>query len=175
MKLCLVLVLCVVARTASADDTVEHDKSVATFMSASVTGAGALAAALGAAHDMPTLELGGLALVAFGPSAGHVSADETPHAIAMFGLRGAALVGLAYGLRDIKDPPLCGADQTCTPFEDHSTRGKLLVVAAGTTFLASAIYDFYDGRRAAERRSAHVLVAPAPMHDGAGVTVIGRF
>jgi hypothetical protein len=113
-----------------------------------------------------TLALGGVGLMAAGPSLGHVYAGEHGHALRMTALRVGGLVALGAGVSFA----MCESETDVTCPGDGPI---LLLLGAGVgTYVGATLYDFYDAHRAARRsntraRSA-LTVAPSAVSSVAG-------
>ncbi len=136
--------------------------SVATGLSLGVTAAGIgimfastqVAVRDGNETNQDLVALAGAAVVMVGPSAGHIYAGETEHAVIASLVRGggmAMLVGAAISKHCILGPSWCQED----------SRDQLLDavgVVGGVAFLGATIYDLYDAHRAVDREAGHGLV-----------------
>jgi hypothetical protein len=148
-------------------------EGTATMLSLGTTAAGlALLAAAGKQENGGggTATLGLLALL-IGPSAGHIYAGETGHAVGMSLLRGAALVAFVAGV--LKQTMVYGAD--CIDCSDYhgsdSDNGATLMWVGGLSFIAATVYDIIDSPRAARRRNAKersYMVQPMFVQSPAG-------
>ncbi len=129
-------------------------EGTATMLSLGTTAAGfALLAAAGGQRDGGA-EMGTLGVVALlvGPSAGHLYAGETGHAVGMSLVRGGAAIAFIAGV--IKATTVYGADciDWCEPSRD-SDNGATLMWVGGISFVAATVYDIIDAPRAARRRN----------------------
>jgi len=131
-------------------------EGTATMLSLGTTAAGfALIAAAGnqgerGGGEMATI---GLLSLIIGPSAGHIYAGETSHAVGMSLLRGGAFVAFVVGV--IKATTVTSADcvEVCSS-RDSGDNGATLMWVGGLTFVAATVYDIIDAPRAARRRNA---------------------
>lgn len=172
------LVVLLVPTLAAAEPAPDKREWAATGIAVAATAVGIGVTKLGVDHHARGVELAGYAMIAFGPSAGHVYADETVHAVAGFALRGTAILALSIGIDEMtprEEAAICAVGQPCgTGLENHQTRGKLLALAGGATLVAATLYDLYDAHRAVVRERP-VQIVPVPTQGGAGVAITGQF
>lgn len=125
--------------------------------------------------------LGVLALM-IGPSAGHIYAGETGHAVGMSLVRGGAAIAFVAGIVKATTA-YSGSDciDWCEGSRD-SDNGATLMWVGGLTFVAATVYDIIDAPRAAHRRNLKERqYSVAPMIVGSatsrtpGIGFAGKF
>jgi len=130
-------------------------EGTATMLSLGTTAAGfALLAAGGKSGGDGTMTLGLLTLL-IGPSAGHIYAGETGHAVGMSLVRGAGLIAFVAGV--VKATMVYGASDCfdCDHYDSgNRDNAATLMWVGGLSFVAATLYDIIDAPRAARRRNA---------------------
>ncbi len=144
--------------------------AMAVALSLGVTGAGF--AALAMTDDMnnsdasSALAVAGVTLIVGGPSAGHIYAGESHHALATTALRAAGLgVGAVAAVSMID---FCWDE---CPEEDHTGAGIALALGLGV-YAGATLYDFIDAAgaaRRANRRASSVRLAPTALASQRGI------
>ncbi|MBA2538873.1 MAG: hypothetical protein H0V17_04495 [Deltaproteobacteria bacterium] len=129
-------------------------EGTATMLALGTTAAGFVLMAAGGQSGGDGAITMGLLTLLVGPSAGHIYAGESGHAVGMTLVRGAALVAFVAGV--IKSTMVYGID--CVDCEssnsgDRDNAGTLMWVG-GLSFIAASVYDIIDAPRAARRRNA---------------------
>ena len=121
-------------------------------------------------HSGAIATLGGVAVLV-GPSAGHIYAGESGHAVGMTLLRAAGAATFFYGL--INDTIVADGPNE---YSQHPSARPLMVLGAAA-FVGGTLYDMFDAHRAARRANAETGLVVAPMVGArtAGVAVTGRF
>lgn len=104
-------------------------------------------------RDTPPLATAGLVTMIVGPSAGHVYAGESKHALGMSALRLGGLVVFGLGALSVANDAGECFETNCSS-QRRVTGGHVAMAAGGLIVLGSAIYDIYDAGRAAERTNA---------------------
>lgn len=160
-------------------------EGTATMLSLGTTAAGFALLASAANQDngggMGTL--GVLALL-IGPSAGHIYAGETGHAVGMSLVRGGAAIAFLAGV--IKATTVYATDSgDCIDWcnSGDSDNGATLMWVGGLTFVAATVYDIIDAPRAARRRNAKerqfavqpMFVGTAANSKTPGIGFAGKF
>ncbi len=134
---------------------------------------------------MPVLFYSGQVVAAFGPSAGHVYAGETKHALVFSGIRAGALLAANVGV---------GLLASCVPSEaigggsddtsDCEGDGGGYLLLGGLAVAAGfGLYDWYDSGRAAHRynrqRATNLQATISPLIDSRrgsyGLAIGGAF
>jgi hypothetical protein len=115
-----------------------------------------------------------------GPSAGHLYAGETSHAVKMSALRIGALATFLLGLV----PVISANDSRCgdcgpQPSNDNLLP-KLALAAGGVGLVVATLYDLADAPRAARRanlRAFQLVPTAVPTSTGMapGAVLAGRF
>jgi hypothetical protein len=162
-------VLAVSAATAHAD-TPSPGTALAWSIGGTLAGVGVTAAAV--PLDSPEAFVGGEALLAFGPSAGHFYAGETGHGLIVSGLRAGSIVLFDYGLGSSLGCAIDRSENTCGDREAIAA----LVGLGGVVGLTA--YDLIDAPRAARREAARaggVTIAPMIDRHATGLALVGRF
>jgi hypothetical protein len=131
-------------------------EGTATMLSVGTTAAGfALIAAAGKQQDgggaMGTV--GVLALL-IGPSAGHIYAGETGHAVGMTLVRGGAAIAFLAGVLKATMVYSTSDCFDCGHASGDRDDGVTLMWVGGLSFVAATVYDIIDAPRAAKRRNA---------------------
>ena len=93
------------------------------------------------------------ALIFGGPSAGHIYAGETGHALAMSGLRVAGATAFIYGILSatVVADDIC-PQQGCSSSHQHEDQNAGVIATLGAlTFVGATIYDIADAHNAARR------------------------
>lgn len=130
-------------------------EGTATMLSLGTTAAGfALLAAAGKQENGGggTGTLGVLALM-IGPSAGHIYAGETGHAVGMSLVRGGAALAFIAGVIQATTVYAVDCVNPCTGYTDNHDNGATLMWVGGISFVAATVYDLIDAPRAARRRN----------------------
>jgi hypothetical protein len=170
----------------------QKSEGVATALAIGATTAGFMMIGSGASRGGDGMITAGLITMVIGPSAGHIYAGETGHAVKMSLLRGAGFVTFMAGaikattVHDVAPAEPCV--DCVQPQPQHSSNNRdnagTLMWIGGLTFVAASVYDMLDASRAARRtniKNAHMLtVVPsyAQTQSGAvapGVALTGRF
>lgn len=98
--------------------------------------------------------LGAIALLV-GPSAGHIYAGETGHAVGMTLVRVGALTAFIAGVFQATTVYAADCLDPCTGYTgDDRDNGATLMWVGGISFVAATVYDIIDAPRAARRRNA---------------------
>ena len=130
-------------------------EGTATMLSLGTPAAGfALIAASGSEDDSAGMATLGVIALLVGPSAGHIYAGETGHAVGMTLVRGAAALALLAGV--IKATTVYAVDCVdCSGSHyDDGDDGSTLMWVGGISLVAATVYDIIDAPRAARRRNA---------------------
>ena len=154
----------------------EKSEAAATGLAIGVTAAGYALAFSGVANRANSSALGGAIGAMIGPSAGHIYAGETKHALGMSALRGVGVttfaVGLFMGFARGDGAACCGSSHG----GDADGNAALGTMAAGAAlFIGGTVYDLYDAHRAAtranERAAARQLaIIPVLSHGTQGAS-----
>ncbi|MEO8699715.1 MAG: hypothetical protein ABI867_06710 [Kofleriaceae bacterium] len=168
-------------------------ESTATLLAIGATTAGFLA--IGAATDNNGDGNGGLGLIGaglllIGPSAGHIYAGETGHAVKASLLRSAGVLAMLVGAISMttvaSDAGACPPDTLCEGGggRDDKSRAKLLLGVGAAVYIGSTIYDLVDAGAAARRENRRharaMMFTPTMMSTHSGrtapaVSLVGRF
>ena len=173
------LITCTIASRALAE---EKDPAVARIAAVGTTTLAASAIYFGFFHDdKANLSLAegwlgwtGFTLLPFAPSVGHAYAGEKKRAVTMYGLRTGALVLFVGGWFVWRSEGDCHSGCGFTDVWD----GKLAMGIGGTFFVGSALWDFYDAGRAADRanrRYTTPMITPYVGPSLAGLSLAGEF
>ncbi len=139
------------------------EPAAAGLLSLGVTTAGLLGLVAGASNGNDTLAWIGLGATLAGPSAGHVYAGETAHAVGMSLLRTVGFAVFAKGLAENDTRNACDSGLTRNWCEDNREgEGKMWI--GGAIVLGATVYDLFDSARAArranDRQRRAMMVAP---------------
>jgi hypothetical protein len=129
-------------------------EGTATMLSLGTTAAGfALLAAAGKQDDGGGMGTLGVLALMIGPSAGHIYAGETGHAVGMSLVRGGAAVVFIAGV--LKATMVYGASDCIDWCDSTNNRddGATMMWVGGLSFVAATVYDIVDAPRAARRRN----------------------
>jgi hypothetical protein len=164
-------------------------EGVATALSIGAITAGFAMIGSGAQNGRDGMITAGLLTMVIGPSAGHIYAGETGHAVKMSLLRGGGFVAFMIGA--IKATTVYAGSPAepgcidCPTRSSHNDRDNagLLMWGGGITFVAATVYDIIDASRAARRHNAKstrmLMVAPSYAQTSSGpapgVALSGRF
>jgi hypothetical protein len=164
-------------------------ETAATALAFGTTAAGYVLAAAIANSDHETGAEAAMALMVIGPSAGHLYAGESGHALGMSALRAGGLVTFALGLLAVvatdnveygNCPGGCG--NVSDERNDHSFGAGMMIVG-GTAFVVGTAYDLYDAHRAVRRANDKLVGAMqftptmirVPNGMAPGMALTGRF
>ncbi len=129
-------------------------EATATMLSIGTTAAGfALIAAAGKQQDGAGMGTLGVLALMIGPSAGHIYAGETGHAVGMSLLRGGAAVAFIAGVVQATTVAYADCIDQCTGYAGDRDNGATLMWVGGISFVAATVYDIIDAPRAARRRN----------------------
>lgn len=166
----------------------ETSEAAATGLALGVTAAGYLLAFSGAAERAHSGVVGGAvgAMIVVGPSAGHIYAGETRHALGMTALRGVGVTTFAVGL--FMGLAVGDSDTCCSSSEhhdgNHHTAAIGTMAAGAALFIGGTVYDLWDAHRAAaranERAAARALAIVPVLSRGsqgasAGLALTGNW
>ncbi len=119
-------------------------EGTATMLALGTTAAGfALLAAAGKQQEGGEMGTLGVLALMIGPSAGHIYAGETGHAVGMTLVRGGAALAFIVGV----------VKATTVYASRDSDNGATLMWVGGISFVAATVYDIIDAPRAAHRRN----------------------
>jgi len=161
-------------------------ESTATMLAVGTTAAGFALFAIGVhggREGSPGMATLGVLSAIIGPSAGHIYAGETGHAVGMTVVRGAGLIAFAVGAIGMTSTTVADCID-CAPTHAHDDKAssERLMWIGGVAFVASTIYDIVDAPRAARRRNDKTkLVTFAPTVVGTSTGIVpavginGRF
>ncbi len=131
-------------------------EGTATMLSLGTTAGGFLLLAAAGKQQDGGGEMGTLGVLALliGPSAGHIYAGESGHAVGMTLVRGGAALAFIAGV--VKATTSYGSDciDWCESSGGDRDNGATLMWVGGLSFVAATVYDIMDAPRAARRRNA---------------------
>ncbi len=160
-------------------------EGVATMLSIGATAAGFALISAGANGDNGGGAMAvGVGALMIGPSAGHIYAGESGHAVKMTLLRGGSFVVFMAGVLELTTASVDSGDciDWCGPSSDDRTKGERMMWIGGLTFVGATVYDILDASRAARRRNAKnrgYMMMPVMVQSSTGpvpaVGMSGRF
>ena len=162
----------------------DKDGTTATLAALGFTAAGFALAGVGAGSHTAALGDAAAALIIVGPSAGHIYAGETGHALGMSLLRTAAIATVAVGVIDALNGSVeCAASSTTGPGSSDwggscrqpQNYGSAIAMTGGLVFVAATAYDLWDAHRAARRANERHASSIAVLPTGTGFAIAGRF
>jgi hypothetical protein len=177
----LALALAGAPRGASAqvppDAREEKSGGVATGLAIGGTLGGFAMMVVGANAEAESLAWVGLGVTTVGPSAGHLYAGESGHALATTAIRAGAIAIFAVGF----DMSFCLFDCEDRDVEERRN-GELLAFGGLGLFAAATVYDIVDAHQAARRANRRAAATPVPVvltspdgHRAPGLVLTGRF
>lgn len=130
-----------------------------------------------------SLMIGGQAVAAFGPSAGHVYVGEYRHALIASSVRAAALALIDVGILAASSCAIGGGSGDGSDDQSDCGNGGTAAVFIGLGVAAGlGLYDWVDAPRAARRasrRAATLQLAVVPLrvpnHQAVGLGLAGTF
>jgi hypothetical protein len=157
-------------------------ESVATLLALGTTAAGFATMYAAADSKIDGMAQVGALLVLIGPSAGHIYAGETKHAVRMSLLRTAGVGIMMLGVVS-----MFSAGSDCIDCGHSDNTGEKLLIAGGLTFAIATAYDIYDAHRAVRRSNERMtqqqrmwMLAPSAVAASSGgvapaLALSGRF